>query len=382
MASVVCLLLAATLVPLSVAGWWLRDTVSDPDTYLDTVGPLADDPDVQDAVARRLSDAAMARVDDSDLLVRAADGLEERGVPPALAQALTLLAEPLRDAVEERVDRATTRLVRSPAFAEAWRSANSSAHENLIAVLEDESDLVDIAADDTVSIRLATLVDSLQQALVDAGVPGADRLDPVDAAIPIGSVEELSTLRTGYGLLLRWSVVLPVLALLLGAVGVLLARRRRRALVAVCSGAVLAALAVLLVLAVLRGQLVGALPPEGSPAAAEALYDGLTDRLRQFLRLTVLALVLVAAVALLSSPAPGAVRWRGRVATQVGRGTQRLRGRGRTVLVGVAALSVALVLFLPDPGVLTLVALVLAACLSAGLALLAPSDPSAEQPPP
>ena len=50
----VLLLLGGLMVPTATAAWWLRDTVVPQAAYVDTVAPLASDPDVQDAVRAKL----------------------------------------------------------------------------------------------------------------------------------------------------------------------------------------------------------------------------------------------------------------------------------------------------------------------------------------
>ena len=43
------------LVPLSLSAVWVRNTLLDTDNYVSTVGPLADNADVQHAIANRVT---------------------------------------------------------------------------------------------------------------------------------------------------------------------------------------------------------------------------------------------------------------------------------------------------------------------------------------
>ena len=372
--SATCLVLAVLLVPLSVAGWWLRTTLTETDDYVATVAPLADQPEVQDAVADLLTRRVSERLDEADLLPRAADALEGRGIPPELARALTLLAEPLRERVDERVSRAAHSLVETDAFAESWSSSNEVAHEELVAVLQGDSDLVELGPDQTVSVPLSTLLETLRQQLVEAGIPGAERIEVEDAAFAIGSVEQLEKAQAGYDLLRRWGVLLPMLCVALALAGVLLARDRRRA-VARFAGGSLAALLVLAVgLSAARERVLAGLPADTSPEAAAAVLEVVAGRLRILLRLGVVVMGLVALVALLTGPGARARRLRGSAAASWQRGWTAVTDHPGSGWAGavVAGLAVLLVLLLPDPGPAVLVLLVAVAALGAAVARAAP----------
>ena len=112
------LLLAGLMVPVSTAGWWLRDTVVPRNAYVDTVAPLAQDPDVQDAVRTKL-------------VKETTDSLGV--IPPAIA-----------DRVEPLVRRAAASVVEGPAFEKAWKESNRAAHEQLVGALSGETDSVGV----------------------------------------------------------------------------------------------------------------------------------------------------------------------------------------------------------------------------------------------
>lgn len=54
--SIVLILVAALLAPLTVVAAWAQTQIEDTDRYVATVGPLADDPEVQAYVAAALAD--------------------------------------------------------------------------------------------------------------------------------------------------------------------------------------------------------------------------------------------------------------------------------------------------------------------------------------
>src|SRR4051795_5696871 len=74
-AVVVCLVLAAVLtVPASFAYWGQR-TINDGQRYVATVGPLVDSPEVQTAIATKVTDAIEEQVDVQALLNQAFAGV-------------------------------------------------------------------------------------------------------------------------------------------------------------------------------------------------------------------------------------------------------------------------------------------------------------------
>ena len=76
-AAAVCLVLAAVLtVPASFAYWGQR-TINDGQRYVETVGPLVDSPEVQTAIATRVTAAIQEQVDVEAILNQAFAGVTQ-----------------------------------------------------------------------------------------------------------------------------------------------------------------------------------------------------------------------------------------------------------------------------------------------------------------
>ncbi len=274
--ALVLLLVGCLMVPVATVGWWVRDTVVPTDSYVATVAPLATDKAVVAAVEERLVVATMQSVDRVDQL-----------------------SGPLvRPRVEQLVRTAVQRVVEDPAFADAWRAANRIAHDQLVAVLSGDSSAVRVQKDSTVDIKLATLATAIRKELVDAGVPLAETIPRVDASFPIGKAEDLARAQRAYTLLDRWGRLLPLAALALIAAGLLVARRRSRALAWTALGSLLGLGVLAVGLVVGRMVYLSAIPSGISRPAASAVFDTVTASLRHDMVLvSVAALVaLVAAV--------------------------------------------------------------------------------------
>jgi hypothetical protein len=200
--AVVLAILAALLAPVGVVAGWAWVQVSDTDRFVATYAPLARDPQVQQLVVTRVSGAVASR-------------LGVLGQNAIVAGAVT-------DSV--------TSLVDSPAFATVWAQTLRTAHQQLRALLADEQGVLEIE-DNTLQMPLGPFFDALKQRLVAAGVPLADRLPSVTAAVALVELDPrvVALARGSYRGLEAAASWLPWLALLCGAAAVLVWPNKRRA---------------------------------------------------------------------------------------------------------------------------------------------------------
>ncbi|WP_454042066.1 hypothetical protein [Cellulosimicrobium sp. Marseille-Q8652] len=297
-ACVVLLTLGALLAPAGAVAAWAQRELTDTERYVETVGPLASDPVVQSAVAGRLTEAVMSRIDVSALLDDVVGGLEENDIAPRATRALSALEAPLTSGVESFVRSAADRVVQSDAFEEAWVQANRVAHQQLVAVMRGEDgEVLQVGADGQLSIQLSGMIEILKQRLVDRGLDVAANIPEIDASFTIVQTSQLVQVQNRYAQLVVLTTWLPWVALGLLAAGVLVATHRLRALVV--AGLALAAAMVLLgiALAVARGLYLNALSGQVARLdAAEIVFDQVVSFLRLTLR-TVGVLGLVVALA-------------------------------------------------------------------------------------
>jgi len=378
----VLLVIGVVLVPVGATATWLRTTVTDTDTYVATITPLATDPAVTSFVEDRATARVVAAISDQHLVDRALAALENRGLPTAATRALGLLAAPLAAQVEQVVRRVVTAVVESDQFATAWVAANRVAHAQLVAVLSRSPDGAIVDNGSNVSIDIGNLVEPIEQRLVAAGVPLVDKLPPITVSVPLLPSSDLDTARTAYNALRIGGVALPLLALAFIAGGVAMARDRRRALVRVGLGAAVACVVLVLGLSLARSHVASSLPP-GASAAAVSVMDTVTEGLRQLVRVVVLVALAVVLVALVVGPSRGARRVRSlAVAGWDGArgGMDRAAGTPLAipVAIGVAVVCVLVVVFAGDLGTGWTIALAAVAALALVVALLAGRAPAPE----
>ena len=297
----VLVLIAAVLAPISVLATWAQGQINDTDRYLETVGPLANDPDVQEAIAARVEQVIFSYLDIDAATQALVDAINAQGLPAPVAATLNAAAGPLAQGIQNFVAEQVQEFVRSDAFEDAWVRANREAHSQLVAALTGDSDTVTIE-NGQVTIGLATIIEAVKAQLTDAGFAIADRIPEVDATFTIFQSADLDKVQKVLGLIDGLSTWLPVIGLGLLAIAIIIARDRRRVVFA--AGIAVAAAMVLLglVLNAIRPFYLDALPVDASQAAAAALYDQIVSFIRFALRGVLVLGLAVAVGAWLSAP--------------------------------------------------------------------------------
>jgi hypothetical protein len=313
------IVLACALAPLSVVAVWARNQVTNTDRYVQTVTPLASNPDIQNAIADQITAQIFAHIDIRGLTGQAVDALADRGVSPQEADQLRAFAGPIASGVQSFTRTQVGDDVRSDAYAAACNQANPLAHDELVRALTGEGGGAVTVENDTVSLNLAAFIQVVKQQLVASGFTLAERIPQVNASFVLFKSADIARVRSGFNLLTTLGNWLPVMVLVLLGVGVYVARDHRRALVGAGLGLAISMLVLALGLAVFRAFYLDAVPAQVLPHdAAAVLYDTLVRFLRAGLR-TVLVVGLVVAVgAFLTGQSVTAVRTRQSLAHALG----------------------------------------------------------------
>ncbi|MFJ8823949.1 hypothetical protein ACIREE_19470 [Streptomyces sp. NPDC102467] len=241
----VLLVLACLLVPLGTLSTWAKYEIGDSDRYVSAMAPLATDPDVQNSVGSAVTTGIMQNIS----------------------------VGPLQSTVERYLHDAAVSFTGTPAFQNAWNTANRAAHDAVQKALDEGST-------DAVTLDLAPVTEQVKRQLQDDGVPFADQIPVTHTRITLLSSGDLAKLRKGFHLLQVAGPWLPLAALVLAVAGLLLAVRRRRALTATALGMALGAGALLIALTIARSLTLGDLDNDADKATAGAVYDALTSSMR------------------------------------------------------------------------------------------------------
>jgi len=245
---VICLLLAALLTTPAGIAYWGQRTLNDTTRYVNTVGPLVNSPEVQNAIATKVTDTIQQQVDIEALLNDVFSGvITDR---PRLQR----LVGPLAAAINSLIDRQVREFLASDEFADLWTAVNTRAQQSLQRLLNgDQSGAVQLQGDQVV-LDVSEVIERVKQRLVDRGLTIVQNIPipNIDKQIVLLEAPQLKQLKNIYALanpLAQWLIVV-VAGLYLAAL--VLARRRPRTTVVI--GAALAANALLLALAISVGR--------------------------------------------------------------------------------------------------------------------------------
>ena len=290
---------------------WSSNQICNTDRYVETVAPLGQDPDVQAAVTDAVTRQVFTYVDVSALTLQLLDRLQGQGLPPRLAQ--TAAGPGATDqqrragvrprpggqdrgqpGVRHRLGRGQPR--RAPADGQRAVGCSRAGRS--------------AAKNGEVSINLGPFVDKVKQRLVADGFSVAANIPTVNTSFTVFESQGVTRAQGAYRLLNTLGTWLPILALVLLAVGVYVAKSHRRALLAAGLGVAGGMLLLGVVLAVVRPLYLNAVPPEVPHDAAATIYDTLLRFLRVSLRAVLVAGLVVAAAAFFTGGSVTAVRTR------------------------------------------------------------------------
>jgi hypothetical protein len=274
----ICLVVAALLTTPAAVAFWGQRTLNDSQRYLQTVGPLVDSPQVQAAIATKVTAAIQQQVDVEAILNQVFAGvITDR-------PRLQALVGPMAGAVNGLIETQVREFIASDTFAEFWVTANTRAQAALVRILQgnEESGSISLQGDQVV-LDVSEVIDQVKQRLVARGLTIVERVSipDKDRQIVLMDAPRLKQARTIYAFanpVARWLIVV-VAVLYLAAL--MLSRRRPRMTVII--GAVLAAnaLVVAWALSVGRQLFVDQLAGTEFGPASTVFYDSLLSYLQR-----------------------------------------------------------------------------------------------------
>ena len=298
--------LTVLLTFVSTIGVWSRGVLLNTDRWVATVGPLASEEELTDALAAYLVEQAVAAI---ALEAVAAEALPERAEG---------LAVPLTSALQGFLTDQAQALLASDAFATAWEEANRVAHRQVVRLLRGEDGAV-AARDGVVTLNLIPLTVRLLDRVERFGIlpdgyesPDVDRTTPPEEAVAALSealdrdlpadfaqieVFDSSTLGQAQDIVRiidRAVIGLVVLTIGLGVATVVLSLDRRRTVVQLGAGIVVALVLSGAVLTATTDYVIGLISDDANRSAAAAVLGHVLSSLREIERVAlVVGVVLV-----------------------------------------------------------------------------------------
>ena len=244
---------------LAVFGIWIERQALNTDDWVNTSDKLIANTKIREAVADYLVNTLYENVD------------VEKELEEVLPGETKDLAGPVSGAVRSVAGTGANEILQTARARELWRSANRTAHEELIAVLNNEQENIS-TGEGEVTLDLKTLVTNLANE-VGIGESLAEKLPEDAGRIVILKSEELKTAQTIATAIQGLALVLTLLTFLVFGLAIYLSKEDRWVTVLFCGvGLIVAGFAVIVFRSIAGGIVVDQLVVEESvkPAAEEA----------------------------------------------------------------------------------------------------------------
>jgi hypothetical protein len=225
---------------------WVRRQALDTDAWVRTSGDVLENDDVRAALSVYIVDQLYQHADPQAVL--------ETRLPTNLQGLAGPIAGALRQPAVEGVDRFLER----PRVQAAWEELNRVAHQELLAVLENETRGNITTGEGTVTLNLSTLIANIGQEL-GFGEDLAARLPPDAGQIVLLQSDQLEAAQAGVKAIkwMSWLVILIAFACYAGAIW--LARGRREMLRNIGAGLLLVGILLLVIRRLVGNYIVDAL---------------------------------------------------------------------------------------------------------------------------
>ncbi len=219
--AIALLLIGLLLFALAIPTVWVNRTIMDTDQWVATVGPLAQNAAIQDAVAEKVSTALFAKVD------------VEAQIRSVLPTALAPIAAPVAGQVETYADKLITEVVRSDQFSNIWTTTMRAAQQAFVAAIEGGRPGGAVSTTNgVITFNTDAFVTAAQERLASTRISGLTKYIPWDKfpdSFVLYESPRLAQAQTVFGLFNSLVWVLPVLALIFLALALWAAPNTRRA---------------------------------------------------------------------------------------------------------------------------------------------------------
>ena len=307
--STLLIVIGCVLAPLSVVGVWTANQVSDTNRYIANIEPLIHEPAVQNALTDKITTQITTHLNVTGYANQAAALLTSKGLP-RVGTLLKTFGPAISSAVTGFVHNTVHKIVTSDRFANTWIQVNTVAHQTLVQALSGQGGAIAVS-NGQVTIDLAPFIAIVKANLAERGFTLVNSLPPIHPTLALFSSKTLVQAQTLYRVINDLKIVLPILALVLIAAGVYIARGHRRALIGAGLGFAASMLVLGAALLIVRGVYLNSVPNDVLPSnAAAVMFDTLVRFIKEALRVLLVIGLIVAIGAFLTGPSVTAVRTR------------------------------------------------------------------------
>jgi hypothetical protein len=339
-------ILGSVLAFLSVFAIWTERQALNTDDWVSTSDRLLQNPTIRTAVGEYLVDQLYENVN------------VEKELQEILPGDTKELAGPAAGGLRQVAGTGAEKVLETSTAQALWEDANRSAHEQLLAVLEEEGETIS-TEEGTVSLNLGSLLTNLADQ-VGIGQSLAEKLPPDAGQIQILRSDQLNTAQNIAVAIKGLALVLSILTFIVFALAIYLSRDGRWVTVLFAGiGLIAAGFAVIVFRNIAGGIVVDHLVKTQSiKPAAEQAWDIGTSLMISIATTVIVVGVLFAAAGWLASPS-GAARSVRRVLAPALQGYMAYVYSGLVILVGIYFLSA------PSPGLRSFLTTVIVAGMAA-----------------
>jgi hypothetical protein len=305
----ISLVLACLTIVVATVALWAHQVAFNTDRFTAVASSALDDPEVIDPLAARIS---LQVVDALDVQARLENVLPDR---------VTAIAGPVTLALQDGLTRRLQTLLAEPRMQQALTNTLKFAHTRVMNLLRDQGPAVTVVNGEVVLEVYPVLLVALQE-LQTAGIIGPDvqlpdpataeppgvvrgvletrlgvTLPPDFGTIPLMPEDRLATAQTVVRAFDIVVVVLIVLAVVLAALALWLARNRRRMVVYLALGTIVAFLLARLVTNTATDALTQAIAAQGLRGAVRSILDATVADFRSWALLILVVTAVIGIVA-------------------------------------------------------------------------------------
>ncbi len=220
------IIVASLLAPFAIGALWAERTITETDTFVETLAPLADDPVVQQTVATEVSTAVIDAVDAQGRIEKA---LAQLNGPLADLRPDAAITQGIASGINGAIQSGVTSYTQGDRFGDAWMAIATLLQEQFVKLINrDTADAAVTLQDGQVVLDTKVAVEKVTAQLSERGVPFVDSLEVPGREIVLADAPNLQTAATALGIFLPVANWLWAVVLVMFLVGILLWRPRSR----------------------------------------------------------------------------------------------------------------------------------------------------------
>jgi hypothetical protein len=348
----ILVVLASLLIPIAVMAGWAIRTVADTNQYVATMAPLARNEIIVNRLADKATDALFSTHIVQDKVTAA--------LPPKAKPIVT----PIVNTVHNYVHNVALQVFESPKFGHLWDTLNRHTHQAVVDVLTGKQSALaqKVEQNGGIVLKVTPALNTIADKLNARGITVFNPIKAISkeggVGITVVSKAQVSKFSGFFNLVVKLRWIIPIVALVLAAIGISVAVKRRKTLLRMAIGVGLVTLLFLAALSLGRVTFLNTASSHHlDTGVAAAVWDTLLRFLKTSLRWTLFATLVAAFAAWVAGPARYAVwirskcaqgaHWVATEARQLGSGADRAasgsprtRRTGDWILEHLAALRI------------------------------------------